>query len=107
VETLSYQTAVTATFEPRDHARAQHRAWHYGGGGDVSQPTATAHSTPYCPCDRDGRGRRSPNPRARRAFQAAAADRLAEALRDVDEEEAVEEFRRLRRRPKKVAQASH
>jgi hypothetical protein len=35
-----------------------------------------------------------------------AADRLAEALRDVDEEELVEDFKRFRRRPKKVARAS-
>ena len=37
----------------------------------------------------------------------AAADRLAEELRDVDEKEFVEEFRQLRRHPKKAAKASH
>ena len=36
----------------------------------------------------------------------AAADRLADELRDVSEEELIEDFKQLRRRPKKVARAS-
>jgi hypothetical protein len=35
-----------------------------------------------------------------------AADRLAEELRDVSEEELIEDFQQLRRRSKKVAHAS-